>query len=83
MAVYPGLHPGIPIHEAGREASRSEIAPFRPQDNTTHGFTGRSDFGRIKIENWETVGGGEDETAVRFSGCFQFLEAIGPFHPSL
>lgn len=29
MAVYPGLHSGIPIHEAGRGASRREIAPFR------------------------------------------------------
>jgi photosystem II stability/assembly factor-like uncharacterized protein len=30
------------------------------QDNTTMGLPSRSDFGRITIEDWETVGGGED-----------------------
>jgi photosystem II stability/assembly factor-like uncharacterized protein len=30
------------------------------QDNTTIGLPSRSDFGRITIEDWETVGGGED-----------------------
>jgi len=30
------------------------------QDNTTISLPSRSDFGRITIEDWETVGGGED-----------------------
>ena len=30
------------------------------QDNTTISVPGRSDYGRITIEEWETVGGGED-----------------------
>jgi photosystem II stability/assembly factor-like uncharacterized protein len=30
------------------------------QDNTTIALPSRSDFGRITIEDWETVGGGED-----------------------
>ncbi|HUA84659.1 MAG TPA: hypothetical protein VMB85_12415 [Bryobacteraceae bacterium] len=30
------------------------------QDNTTIGLPSRSDYGRITIEDWETVGGGED-----------------------
>ncbi len=30
------------------------------QDNTTMALPSRSDFGRITIEDWETVGGGED-----------------------
>ena len=30
------------------------------QDNTTMGLPSRSDYGRITIEDWETVGGGED-----------------------
>jgi hypothetical protein len=31
-----------------------------PTDNTTISVPSRSDHGRITIENWETVGGGED-----------------------
>jgi photosystem II stability/assembly factor-like uncharacterized protein len=30
------------------------------QDNTTISVPGRSDFGRITLQEWETVGGGED-----------------------